>query len=153
MPSDRTDEEVVSTYLQKLCGDNQKLAALAVQVANPAPVEEVAAAPMAVSTPEKAIPETTPAAEEPQTLVNPPKVPWPVAPYKFPATLQCHRPLCPQLYNISTFVRESLRHTMTAGKASTQGCEMAKELHTLGVMTAELCKVHKLQQKQTDLPE
>ena len=31
---------------------------------------------------------------------------------------------------------------------------MAKELDTqLGVMTAELCKVHKLQQKQLDLQE
>ena len=49
---------------------------------DPALVEE-AAAPVVVSTPEKAPPEATPAAEEPQTLVNPPKVPRPVAPYRF----------------------------------------------------------------------
>ena len=182
------EEEVVRTYLQKLCdGDPQKLAALAgmnqeavpddllepadMSLANaitegaeqtgpwtahgdnPVPVE-AAVAPVAVSTPEKVAPEANPAAEEPQTPVNPPKVPRPVAPNRFPATLQHHRPLSSQLCSISTFARESLRHPMTAGKASTQGCEMAKELHTqLGVMTAELCKVCKLQQKQLNLQE
>ena len=43
---------------------------------------------------------------------------------------------------------------MTTVKASTQGHRMANELHThLGVMTAELHKVHKLQQKQLNLQE
>ena len=109
---------------------------------------------MAVSTPEKVAPDGNPAAEEPQTPVNPSKVPRLVAPYRFPATMQHHRPLSSQLCSISTFARESLRHARIAGKAHTQGCEMAKELHTqLGVMTAELHKVYKLQQKQLDLQE
>ena len=109
---------------------------------NPVPVEEAAVAPVAVSTPEKVAPEVNPAAEEPQTPVNPPKVPRPVAPYRFPATVWHCRLLSSQLCSISTFARESLRHGMTAGKASNQGHEMAKELHTqLCVMTAELCKV------------
>ena len=74
--------------------------------------------------------------------------------YKFPTTLQHHRPLSSEVYSISTFARESLRHALTAGMASTQGHKMAKQLHTqLGVMTPELHKVHKLQQKQTDLLE
>ena len=121
---------------------------------NPVPVGAAAVAAVAVSTPEKVAPEANPAAEEPQTPVNPPKVPRPVAPYRFPANLQHCRPLTLQLHSISTFARESPRHAMTAGKASTQGCKMAKELHTqLGVMTAELHKVCKLQQKQLDLQE
>ena len=183
VPPDGADEEVMRTYLQKLCdGDPQKLATVAdmdqeavtddlwestemslanaiiegaeqpgpetAQGNNPAPVEEAAAAPVAVSSPEKATPEATPAAEEIQTPVNPPNVPRSVASYRFPAIMQHHRPLSSQLYSICTFVRKSLRHAMTAGKASTQGHEMAKELHIqLGVMTAELCKVCKLQQK------
>ena len=41
---------------------------------------------------------------------------------------------------------------MTTGNASTKGHKMAKEQHMqLGVMTAELHKVCKLQQKQIDL--
>ena len=60
---------------------------------NPVPVEEAAVAPVAVSTPEKVAPEVDPAAEEPQTPVNAPKVPRPVAPYRFPATMQHHRQL------------------------------------------------------------
>ena len=121
---------------------------------NPVPVEAAAVAHVVVSTPEKVVPEANPAAEESQTPVNPPKVPRPVAPYRFPATLQHQRLLSSQLCSISTFARESLRHAMTAGKASTQGHKMAKGLHTqLGVMTAELCKVHKLPQKQLDVQE
>ena len=51
---------------------------------NPVPVEEAAVVPMAVSTPEKVAPEVNPAAEEPQTPMNPPKVPRPVTPYRSP---------------------------------------------------------------------
>ena len=67
----------------------------------PVPVEAAAVAPVAVSTPEKVAPEANPVAEEPQTPVNPPKVPRPVAPYRFPATLQDWRPLSSQLHSIS----------------------------------------------------
>ena len=169
MPPKGAGEEVVRTYLQKLCdGDAQKVAALAgmnkesvpddmLQPAemslanaiiegaeqpgpgtatsdNPMPVEEAAVARVAVNTPEKVAPEADPAAEKPQTPVNPPKVPWPVAPYRFPATMWHHRPLSSQLCSISTFDRESLRHARTAGKASTQGHKLAKELvaHPVG---------------------
>ena len=97
---------------------------------NPVPVEAAAVVPVAVSTPEKVAPEANPTAEMSQTPVNPPKVPRPVALYRFPVTLQDHRPLSSQFCSISNFARESLRHAMTAGKASTQGHKMAKELHT-----------------------
>ena len=189
MPPKDVDDEVVRTYLQKLCdGDPQKLTAHAgmnqetvpddlqepaemslvnaiIEGAeqlgpgtahgdNPVLVEAAALAPVAVSTPEKVTPEANSTAEDPQTPVNPPKVPRLVVPYRFPATLQHHRPLSSQLCSISTFARESLRHAMTTGKASTQSHNMAKELHTqLGIMAAELHKVHKLQQKQIDLQE
>ena len=174
VPPENADEEVVRTYLQKLCdGDPQKLAVLAgmnhetiaddlqepaemsltddiiegaeqprpetAQVADPLPVKEAAVVPVDVSTPEKVVLESNPAAEEPQTPVNPPKVPRPVALYRYAATLQCYRPLPSPLHSINTFARESLRHTRTAGKASTQGHELTTEFHTkLGVMTTEL---------------
>ena len=94
------------------------------------PEEAAAVAPVAVSTPEKVAPEANPTAEESQTPVNPPEVPRPVAPYRFPATLQNHRLLSSQLCSIRTFARESLRHAMTTGKANTWGHKMAKESHT-----------------------
>ena len=187
MPPENADEEVVRTYLQKLCnGDPQKLAALAgmnhetaaddlqesaemsltdaiiegaeqpgpetAQDADPLPMKEAAVVPVDISTPEKVVPESNPAAEEPQTPVNPHKVPRPVAPYRYASTQQCHRPLPSPLCSISTFDRESLRHIRTAGKASTQGHELTTEVHTkLGVMTTELHKVCKLQQEQLAL--
>ena len=125
LPPENADEEVVRTYLQKLCdGDPQKLAALAGMnhetiaddLQEPAEmsltdaiiegcratlgqrlprlltlcqVKEAAVVPVDVSTPEKVVPESNPAAEDPQIPVNPPKVPKLVAPYRYAATLQC----------------------------------------------------------------
>ena len=187
MPPEKADEEVVRTYLQKLCdGDPLKLAALAsmnhetaaddlqepaemsltdaiiegaeqprpetTQDADPLPVKEAAVVPVGISTPEEVAPESNPAAEEPQTPVKLPKVPRPVAPYRYAAAWQCHRPLPLPLCSLSTFVRESLRHTRMAGKTSTWDCELTMKFHTqLGVMTTELHKVCKLQQEQLTL--
>ena len=124
----------------------------AAQVADLLPVKEAAVVPVDVSTPEEVVPESNPAAEEPQTPLNPSKVPRQVAPYRYAGTLQCHRPLPSPLCSINTLAREGWRHIRTAGKASTQGHELTTEFHTkLGVMTTELCKVHKLQQKQLAL--
>ena len=187
VPPENADEEVVRTYLQKLCGgDPQKLAALAgmshdttvddlqepaemsltdaiiegaeqpraetTQDADPLPVKEAAVVPVDISTPEEVTPESNPAAEGPQTPVKPPKVPRLVAPYRYTAAWQHHRPLPLPLHSLSTFARESLRHARMAGRTSTQDCELTMKFHTqLGVMTTELCKVCKPQQEQLAL--
>ena len=107
---------------------------------------------MDISTPEEVAPEGNPAAEEPQMPVKPPKVPRPVAPYRYAAAWQCHRPLPSPLCSLSTFARGSLRHTGMAGKASAWDHELTLKFHTqLGAMITELCKVCKLQQEQLAL--
>ena len=187
MPSENADEEVVRTYLQKLCdGDPQKLAALAgvnhettaddlqepaemsltdaiiegteqprpgaVQDADPLPVKEAAVVLVDIRTPEEVAPEGNSAAEETWMPVNLPKVPRPVAPYRYATAWQCRRPLPLPLHGLSTFARGSLRHTGMAGKTRTQDHELTLKLHTqLGAMTTELCKVCKLQQEQLAL--
>ena len=66
------------------------------QDVDPLPVKEAAVVPVDVSTPEEVTPEGNPAIEEAQMPVKLPKVPRPVAPYKYAAAWQCHRPLPPQ---------------------------------------------------------
>ena len=60
------------------------------QDADPLPVKEAAVVPVDVSTPEEVATGGTPAVEEPQMAVKPPKVPRLVAPYKYAAAQQCH---------------------------------------------------------------
>ena len=91
-------------------------------------VKEAAVVPMDVSTPEEVAPESNPAAEEPQTPVKPPKVPRLVAPYRYAAAQQCHRPLPLPLCSLSTFARESLRHTRMAGKTSNLALQIDHEV-------------------------
>ena len=114
-------------------------------------MKEAAVVPVDVSTPEEVAPEGNPATEEPQTPVKPLKVPRPVAPYKYAAAWQCHRPL-PSLHSLSIFARGRLRQTGLAGKTSTQDHKLTLKLHTqLDPMTRELHRVHKLQQEQLAL--
>ena len=122
------------------------------QDADPLPVKEAAVVPVDVSTPEEVAPEGNPAAEEPRMPVKLPKVPRPVAPYKYAAAQQYHRPLPSPLHGLSIIARGSLRQTGSAGKTSTQDCKLTLKLHTqLGAMTRELHRVHKLQQEQLTL--
>ena len=122
------------------------------QDADPLSVNEAAVVPVDVSTPEEVAPEGNPAIEELQTPVKPPKVPRPVAPYKYAAAWQCHRPLPSPVHSLSIFARGSLRQTGLAGKTSIWDHVLTLKLHTqLGAMTRELCRVHKLQQEQLAL--
>ena len=124
----------------------------AAQNADPLPVKEAAIVPVDINTPEEVVPEGNSATGEPWTPVKPPKVPRLVVPYRYATAWQCHRPLPLSLCSLSTFARGSLRHTGMAGKTSTQDHELTLKLHIqLGAMTTELCKVHKLQQKQLAL--
>ena len=63
------------------------------QDANPLRMKEAAAVPVDVSTLEEVATEDNPAIEEPRMPVKLPKVPRPVAPYKYAAARQCLRPL------------------------------------------------------------
>ena len=165
VPPENADEEVVRTYLPKLCdGEPQKLAALAgmnqdtaaddlqetaemsltdaiiegaeqhrpetAQNADPLLVKEAAVGPVDIRTPEEVAPESNPAAEEPQTPVKLPKMPRPVAPYRYAPARQCHRLLPLPLCRLSTFAKESLGHTRMAGRTSTWNCELTTNFHT-----------------------
>ena len=124
------------------------------QDADPLPVKEAAVVPVDVSIPEEVAPEGNPAVEEPWMPVKLPKVPRPVAPYKYAAAWWCHRLLPSPVQSLRIFARGSLRQTGLAGKTSIWDHELTLKLHTqLVAMTGELCRVCKLQQEQLALQE
>ena len=118
------------------------------QDANPLPMKEAAAVPVDVSTLEEVATEDNPDIGEPRIPVKLPKVPRPLAPYKYAAAWWCLRPLPSPVQGLS------LRQTGPAGKTSIWDSELILKLHTqLGAMTRELCRFCKLQQEQLALQE